>query len=138
MRQSPTVLHGIKDQRVDRRGSQRRGVVQVADDLAPEHPEVVHVLANGLVGEVAFAEVLEERPEARDEFLAGRNIFRESHPALRPLVEILAARHGIDGAGGLRLGHGLRYGTTFRLSDAARHGTDDDSKSVLSVSGIRL
>ena len=138
MRQSPTVLHGIKDQRVDRRVSRRRGVVQVADDVAPEHPEVVHVLANGLVGEVAFAEVLEERPEARDELLARRNIFRESHPALRPLVEIRAARHGIDGAGGLRLGHGLRYGTAFRLPDTARHGTDDDSKSVLSVSGIRL
>ena len=138
MRQSPSVLHGIKDQRVDRRVSRRRGVVQVADDFAPEHPEVVHVLANGRVGEVAFAEVLEERPEARDEFLARRNIFRESHPALRPLVEIRAARHGIDGAGGLRRGHSLRYGTAFRPPDAARHGTDDDSKSVLSVSGIRL
>ena len=130
MRQSPTVLHGIKDQRVDRRVSQRRGVVQVADDVAPKHPQVVHMLANGPVGEWAFAEILEERPEARHELLAGRNIFRESHPALRPLVEILAARHGIDGAGGLRLGHGLHYGTAFRLPDAASHGTDDDSKSV--------
>ena len=138
MRQSPTIRHGIKDQRVDRRASQRRGLVQVADDFAPEHPQVIHVLANGLVGELAVAQVLEERPEARHEFLAGRNIFRESHPPLRPLVEVLAARHGNDGARGLRPGYGLRYGTAFRFPQAARHGTDDDSKPVLSVSGIRL
>ena len=32
--------------------SQRRGVVQVANDFSSEHPEVVHVLANGLRGEI--------------------------------------------------------------------------------------
>ena len=31
--------------------SQRRGVVKVASDFSTEHPEVVHVLANGLRGE---------------------------------------------------------------------------------------
>ena len=34
--------------------SQRRGVVQVANDFSTEHPEVVHVLANGLRGETRF------------------------------------------------------------------------------------
>jgi hypothetical protein len=30
--------------------SQRRGVVQVADDFSTQHPEVAHVPANGLGG----------------------------------------------------------------------------------------
>jgi hypothetical protein len=30
--------------------SQRRGVVQIADDFCSQHPEVVHVPANGLRG----------------------------------------------------------------------------------------
>ena len=72
MRQQPAVRHSIKDQRVDRRASQRRGVVQVADDFAPEHPEVVRVFAKRLGGASEVDEVMEERPEALDKLSAGK------------------------------------------------------------------
>ena len=139
MRQRPAVLHRIKDQRIDRGVSQRRGVMHVADEFTPEDPEVVHVSANSLSGELEDDELMEKGPEALDDLLAERNVFREPHPTLRPLVEILAGQPRIDRTGGgLRLGHGVRYRTALRLPLPYRHGTDHDSKPVLSVSGIRL
>jgi len=139
MRQGPAVLHHVKHQRIDRLFSQRRRVGQETDDLASQHPQVACVFANGLVREVTVPEVAQERPEALDDGLAGRHICRESHPAVRPLVEVLATREAIDRADGTRSGRRLRYGTTFRAPpEDHRHGSDDDSKSVLSLPGLRL
>src|SRR6266851_8408233 len=82
--------------------------------------------------------MIEEKAEARDDLLAGRYVFRESHPSAWPLVEVFAEGQPIERVDGLRRWRRLRYGTRFRLPRADRHGTDDDSKPVLSRSRICL
>src|ERR1700730_13034699 len=82
--------------------------------------------------------MLDERAEALDDLLSGRDVFGKSHPPLGPLVEFFQAGQFIQREGALQLRPGLRYGTEFRFRRAHSHGTDYDSKPVLSFSGIRL
>ena len=112
--------------------------MQVADDFASQDPEIVDVFADCLSGERKLDQMLEERSEALDNFLAGRDVLRESHPALWPFVEVFAAVQPIQRAGALRPGRGLRYGTGLRFPGTHRHGTDHNSKPVSSFSGIRV
>jgi len=90
MGQRATVLHDIKNEIFDWYFSQRRSVVQLANDFIPEHSQVVDVLAKGFPRELELDQMMQEGPEALYDFLAGRKVFRESHPSSWPLVEVFA------------------------------------------------
>ena len=109
--------------------------------ISPPSTQIVHVHANGFGSELELDEVMQERSEALYDFLAGRNVFGESHPSSRPIVKVLPAGQLIEQecrSSSLRPGHGVRYRTGFRLPRSDRHGTDYDFKPVLSFFGVRL
>jgi len=54
--------------------SQRRVVVQVADDLPAQAPEIVHMLADGFGRKARCGQVLDERPQAGDQFFPRRQV----------------------------------------------------------------
>ena len=75
---------------VHRPRSQRRVVVEIADELAAEHPHVVNVFLDRLWRQIRCCQVLQKWTEQRHQLLAGRQIFLQAHPRTRPAVQIPA------------------------------------------------
>src|SRR5208282_6385266 len=95
-----------------------RGVVQVADELSTQHPEVVHMPANGSWGKPRGGQMLDEGPEADNQFFAGRQVLFPSHPRARPVLEIAA----VDGSiGGRRRAGRAVYFASLRLENPGCH-----------------
>ena len=138
IRQQPAVLYGIEKDFGYGDSSQRRSFVQIADDFATEYAKVVDVFADGFSRKLKLDQVMDKGTKAIDEFLAGREIFRESHPTLGPFMEILAASQLIQRNNSLRLARGVSYGRSFLLAPLNLHEIDHDSKPVSPSFGIRL
>src|SRR6202047_940250 len=79
--------------------------------------------------------MLNERPEASNQFCPWRQIFVEPHPGTRPVVQIAVGGGSI---GGRRRGSGAVYSGSLRLENRPCHGIDHDFKPLPSPSGIRL
>ncbi len=60
--------------------SQRRRVVQVADNFSTQCPEIVYVPANGFRRKTGCGQMLDEWPEASNQFFPWRQVFFQSHP----------------------------------------------------------
>src|SRR6202022_2172053 len=97
--------------------SQSRVVVQVADNFSTQQPEVVHVSANGLRGKTRGGQMLDEGPEASDQFFPWRQVFFQPHPRARPVVQIAAVGGSIGGRLG---GSGAVYSGSLRRSEERR------------------
>ena len=61
------VVKDVEEHSLHRHFSEERVFVEVANDLAAQHPEVVDVFANGLSGETRRRQMFQEWPEAGDE-----------------------------------------------------------------------
>ncbi len=134
MNQRASVLvHNIAENSLHSHFSERRVVVKVSDDLPAQHPEVVHMAANGLGGKSRQGQVLDERPQASQQLCARRQVFVQAHPGAGPVVQIAAI--GGDIGGRHRLG-GVVYSGSLRLRNRPRHGTDHDSKPLPPPSGV--
>ena len=68
-------MDGIAEKPVRRQFPARRVIVQIADDFPAERPKVVHVLANGLWGEIRQGQMFNKGTYANHQSLAGRQIF---------------------------------------------------------------
>jgi hypothetical protein len=79
--------------------------------------------------------MLDEWPEANNQFFAWRQVFFQSHPRARPIVQIAAVGGSI---GGRRCDSRAVYSGSLRLENRSCHGTDHYSKPVSSPSGVRL
>src|SRR5438270_546591 len=75
---------------VHRPSSQRRVVVEIADELAAEYPQVVNVPLDRLWRQIRCCQVRQKRTEQRHQLLAGRQIFLQAHPRTRPTAQIPA------------------------------------------------
>src|SRR5438552_2075134 len=79
--------------------------------------------------------MLDEWPEANNQLFTWREVFFQSHPRARPVVQIAA----VDGSiGGQHRGSSAVYSGSLRLENRPCHGTDHHSKPLSSPSGIRL
>ena len=56
----------------------------------PRTHKLLACLRSVLPRELALHQMIQERPEAPDDLLAGRHVFRASHPSSGPLVEVCA------------------------------------------------
>ena len=134
--QRPTVfMDVVSEHTLDRRSSQRRGLIQISNDLAAQQPKIVHVSANGFLGKAQPNHVLNEGPETSYQSFARRQIFFPPHPGAWPALQIPAVGGNIQR--GYRLGAAV-YRGGLCCGTRARHGTDHDSKPLPSFSGIRL
>ena len=109
--------------------------MEIADELAAEHPHIVDMFLDRLWRQIRCCQVLQERTEQRHQLLAGRQIFLQAHPRTRPAVQIPAVVfESMErcGGGAVYLGSSRRH--YLPLHAAAHH----DSKSVPPLSGIRL
>ena len=110
---------------VHRPPSQRRVVVEIADELAAEHPHVVNVLLDGLGRQVRSCQVLQEGTEQGQQLLAGRQIFLQAHPRTWPTVQIPAivfeSMERCGGGGAVYLGSSRRH--YLPLHAAAHHNS---------------
>src|ERR1019366_9821727 len=79
--------------------------------------------------------MLDEWPEASNQFFPGRQVFSQPHPRARPVVQIAAVGGSI---GGQRRGSRAVYFGGLRLENRPCHGTDHDSKPLPSPSRVRL
>src|SRR5260370_27334662 len=79
--------------------------------------------------------MLHEWPEANHQFLTWRQVFFQSHPRARPVVQVAAVGGSI---GGRRRGSSAVYSGSLRHENRPCHGTDHHSKPLSSPSGIRL
>ena len=77
--------------------SQGRIIVQIPDDLPAQQPKVVHMLANGLGRKTQRCQMLDERPESEEKFLAREQVFFQTHPGTRPTLQVAAISGNIDG-----------------------------------------
>ena len=77
--------------------SQRRGVVQVADNFSTQYPEIVYVPTHGLRRKTGCGQMLDEWPEANNQFFTWRQVFFQSHPRARPVIQIAAVGGSIAG-----------------------------------------
>jgi hypothetical protein len=71
--------------------------------------------------------MLDEWPEANHQFFTRRQIFFQSHPRARPVVQIAAVGGSI---GGRRCDSRAVYSGSLRLENRSCHGTDHYSKPV--------
>src|SRR5258707_13516475 len=79
--------------------------------------------------------MLDEWPEANNQFFTWWQVFFQSHPRARPVIQIAA----VDGSiGGRRRGSSAVYSGSLRHENRPCHGTDHHSKPLSSPSGIRL
>src|SRR5437773_1436400 len=79
--------------------------------------------------------MLDEWPEANNQLFTWREVFFQSHPRTRPVVQIAA----VDGSiGGQHRGSSAVYSGSLHLENRPCHGTDHHSKRLSSPSGIRL
>src|ERR1019366_7556118 len=108
---------------------------EVADDLSAQRPKVVHVLTDGLRRKTRGCQMLDEWPEASNQFFSWRQVFFQPHPGARPVVQITAVGGSI---GGRRRGSRAVYFGGLRLENRPCHGTDHDSKPLPSPSRVRL
>ena len=79
--------------------------------------------------------MLDEWPEASNQFFTWRQVFFQSHPRARPVVQIAAVGRSI---GGRRRGSRAVYSGSLRLENRPCHGIDHDFKPLPSPSGICL
>src|SRR5664280_229325 len=79
--------------------------------------------------------MLDEWPEASNQFFTWRQVFFQPHPRARPVVQIAAVGGNI---GGRRRGSRAVYFGSLRLENRPCHGTDHDFKLLPSPSRIRL
>jgi len=79
--------------------------------------------------------MLDEWPEANNQFFTWRQVFFQSHPRARPGVQIAAVGGSIEGR---RRGSSTVYSGSLRLENRPCQGTDHHSKPLPSPSGIRL
>src|SRR6266480_1550480 len=79
--------------------------------------------------------MLDEWPEANNQLFTWREVFFQSHPRARPVVQIAA----VDGSiGGQHRSSSAVYSGSLHLENRPCHGTDHHSKPLSSPSGIRL
>ena len=104
-------------------------------DLSTQHPKVVHVPTDGLRRKAGGCQMLDEGPETSQQLFTRWQVFFQSHPRARPVVQIAAVGGSI---GGRRWQGGAVYCGGLRLPNHPCHGTDHDSKPLPSPSGIRL
>src|SRR6266403_2199148 len=79
--------------------------------------------------------MLDEWPEANHQFFTWWQVFFQSHPRARPVIQIAAVDRSI---GGRRRGSSAVYSGSLRHENRPCHGTDHYSKPLSSPSGIRL
>src|SRR5260370_2044412 len=79
--------------------------------------------------------MLDEWPEANNQFFPWRQVFFQSHPRARPVIQITAVGGSI---GGRRRGSSAVYSGSLRHENRPCHGTDNHSKPLSSPLGIRL
>src|SRR5260370_24302297 len=79
--------------------------------------------------------MLDEWPEANNQFFPWRQVFFQYHPRAVPVVQIAAVGGSI---GGRRRGSSAVYSGSLRHENRPCHGTDHHSKPLSSPSGIRL
>src|SRR5207253_4890119 len=79
-------------------------------------------------------QMLDEWPEANNQFFPWRQVFFQSHPRARPVVQIAAVGGSIGG----RRRSSAVYSGSLRHENRPCHGTDHHSKPLSSPSGIRL
>src|ERR1700724_1811464 len=79
--------------------------------------------------------MLDERPEASNQFFPWREVFFQPHPRARPVIQIAAVGGSI---GGRRRDSRAVYSGSLRLENRPYHGTAHYSKPLSSPSGIRL
>lgn len=133
VRKWAAALDDIEKADLDGRFAKARCLMEIADDLAAQNPKVVGVFANGLAG-ISLGQVTQERPETVDNALAGQDVVIGSAPASRPVVQI-----GIEsGQPPFRCQAWMVYGGSFRLGESLCHGSDHNSKPLLSINWIRL
>src|SRR5216684_6734351 len=77
--------------------SQRGRVVQVADNFSTQDPKIVYVPAHGLRRKTGCGQMLDEWPEANHQLFTWRQVFFQSHPRARPVVQIAAVDRSIGG-----------------------------------------
>ena len=98
----PVVADEVEYDRLYRPPPKAAVHLQPADDLTPENPDVVAVLAQGLARQTQAQQVAQERLEALHYLLAGRNVACLIRPAAWPLIEVRTV--GLQGIGGSLLG----------------------------------
>jgi len=76
--------------------------------------------------------MLDEGAEASHQFFPWRQVFFQSHPGARPVVQITAV------GGGRRRASSVVYSSRLRLENRPCHGIAHDSKPLPSPSPIRL
>jgi hypothetical protein len=79
--------------------------------------------------------MLDEWPEASNQFFPWRQVFFQSHPRARPVVQITAVG---GSTGGRRRASSAVYFGSLRFENRSYHGTDHNSKPLPSPSEIRL
>src|SRR5713226_8519735 len=79
--------------------------------------------------------MLDEWPEANHQLFTRREVFFQSHPRARPVVQIAAVDRSI---GGRRRGSSAVYSGSLGHENRPCHGTAHHSKPLSSPSGIRL
>ena len=79
--------------------------------------------------------MFDKGPQANQQLFTNPQIFFQSHPGARPVVQIAAVDGGI---GEWRRRGGAFYPGSLRLQYSPRHGTDHDSKPLPSLPGICL
>ena len=84
------LVDGMAQESVSGPLSERRVVVEMADDLSAQRPEIVHVPANGLRGKTRCCQVLDEGAETHHQSFTRRKIFFQPHPGARPMAQIAA------------------------------------------------
>src|SRR6266851_9458569 len=80
MKQWPPILNRIDEQPFHRDLSQRRGVVEVPDEISAQEPQVIDMLTNGLLGQARHRQVFEEWPETAHQPFSRRQIFFPPNP----------------------------------------------------------
>ena len=79
--------------------------------------------------------MLDEGAEARHQSFPWRQVFFQSHPGARPVVQITAVGGSI---GGRRRASSVLYSSRLCLENRPYHGIANDSKPLLSPAGIHL
>ena len=133
VRQGAFVIDGIEQKFGDWDFSRGRGFVETADDLSPENPKIADMFADGAARKLDLDQMIDKGEETLDELFTGRNVFGESHPSVRPFVEVLAAWQPSEGPV-----RGVSCGRSFVLTLLDNHGTNYDFKPMLSLFGVRL
>lgn len=125
--QGSTVLDQVEDEALDGNVPQRRRLVQVSDDLAPEEPQVVHVSTQCPRGEIPLHQMFEERVKVGDDSSTWKQIVRHAHPAMRPTGEIWAVGVPLALAGASRLASRRSLGVPrHRSQGRAEHSSSQE------------